>query len=817
MKLTMKNFRCYENKSFDFVDDTTTLVSGPSGKGKTSILLAIKFALYGSSNHKNLVSYGKSSCEVTLTIKISDKLFKIKRTKRPNILNVSVDGHLYEDKDAQALLMDYFGHGGGSTVSFMDMSHLERVEFLERITNSECDVNHLKDIVKSEVATLGKERTLLDGQISNAYSMVDIVQKPSKVNKPELDVEIAHMSDMSPEDVVSNQLETLTQLEQLRPLGKFCDTLISELNFLEKQLVPVEQDDDIDGATRKLHELEAENTRLDGRKQKFFLAEEAEKELRDYDDVCDKTLLELEARMLEIDDAVAKRSEFDKVLKAKNLKDRYDQDSLAEYQEWHAKVLSYQQRLDELKKVEEDLGDSKKPYEVKLLCAKHKEAREFILLHDYDDVTSRIAALESAFLKKYECSECGHETVIDMNSFKVVAAAERGAANSSTADVESLILIKTQLEKLQILRNNWTANNEFVQSQNNVQLEARIDRLEQIEHSQIMLAELGSDFTESKYLKKLRREIKTLQSSLKSVEDDDYDGSALSVDELKDLRRDAQVERNHIFDKLKIKAVLLRKVNDRECYDELHHSKILKELKERKDLVAVIKKNNTIRADIKAKFDELRNVDYRESSLMQLEQQYEQLNMLALYHEKYTAYKAFQSSLQKYKSVKANLTTLLDQKKSVDTLYSRTLVFRQKVVESEHESLANMVGVVNSHLSILLKDFFSESFGDPIQVRLELTNDRRQQVDIVVDYKGNRIDYKSLSTGEYARLKLAFDLTFKEILGERIITLDECTSNLDQDLSTGIFAKIRDTFPAKTILVVAHQVVTGTFDDVLYV
>ena len=154
-------------------------------------------------------------------------------------------------------------------------------------------------------------------------------------------------------------------------------------------------------------------------------------------------------------------------------------------------------------------------------------------------------------------------------------------------------------------------------------------------------------------------------------------------------------------------------------------------------------------------------------------------------------------------------------KKNKEQIYLKTLLLKQKVIEAEHESLQFMIDTLNTHLQILLADFFSESFGDPIEIYLELISDKRPQVNTVINYKGNKVDYKSLSTGEYARVKLAFDLTFKEILGENIIMLDECTANLDQDLSTKIFGKIKTSFPSKTILVVAHQVVTGTFDHIL--
>jgi DNA repair exonuclease SbcCD ATPase subunit len=201
--------------------------------------------------------------------------------------------------------------------------------------------------------------------------------------------------------------------------------------------------------------------------------------------------------------------------------------------------------------------------------------------------------------------------------------------------------------------------------------------------------------------------------------------------------------------------------------------------------------------------------------ISQLQQSLKNIELGLQYHEYFNQYKTFHIQLKKYKKVKTTLNNFKDNKKNMEQTYLKTLLFKQKVIEAEHESLQFMVNTINTHLSVLLQDFFSESFGDPIQIYLELSNEKRPQVNTVINYKGNKADYKSLSTGEYARVKLAFDLTFKEILGENIIMLDECTANLDQELSTKIFNKIKGTFPSKTILIVAHQVIMGTFDHVL--
>jgi DNA repair exonuclease SbcCD ATPase subunit len=188
MKLTLKNFRCYTHQTFEFDDDTVTLISGPSGHGKTTILLAIQFALYGSTNHKYLVSHNKTSCEVELEY----KNFKIKRTKRPNILNVELNSKKFEDKEAQIILNKYFGVTN-SSIFFMDLSTDQKMEFLEKIVNVDCDVKDLKNKIKIEISGLNKELAILDGQISNTVSknpkrlikypsMITLTQIPQYLN-----------------------------------------------------------------------------------------------------------------------------------------------------------------------------------------------------------------------------------------------------------------------------------------------------------------------------------------------------------------------------------------------------------------------------------------------------------------------------------------------------------------------------------------------------------------------------------------------------------------------------------------------------------
>ena len=78
MRLKLKNFRCYLDHEFDFGKAGMLLLSGPSGIGKSSVLNAINFALYGKGT--KVVSFGKTACRVEFEF----MNLNVVRTKRPN-------------------------------------------------------------------------------------------------------------------------------------------------------------------------------------------------------------------------------------------------------------------------------------------------------------------------------------------------------------------------------------------------------------------------------------------------------------------------------------------------------------------------------------------------------------------------------------------------------------------------------------------------------------------------------------------------------------------------------------------------------------
>ena len=134
MKLKLTNFRCYSEKTFDFGENNLSLLSAPSGSGKSSILMGINFALFGLGN--KIVSFGQSTSIVELTY---DDL-QITRKRKPNVLIVKniIDGSTYLDDVAQSVIDKKFGTCFSITGymeqdasnSFIKMKPMEKLAFL---------------------------------------------------------------------------------------------------------------------------------------------------------------------------------------------------------------------------------------------------------------------------------------------------------------------------------------------------------------------------------------------------------------------------------------------------------------------------------------------------------------------------------------------------------------------------------------------------------------------------------------------------------------------------------------------------------------
>jgi DNA repair exonuclease SbcCD ATPase subunit len=108
MILILTNFRCYSYKKIELPDEGIILLYGTSGKGKTSILKAINYALFGKETR--CVKHNEKKCSVEFTFKD----LHIYRTNKPcSYLKVQIkdkdEEKIYEGDAAQDIIFKIYG------------------------------------------------------------------------------------------------------------------------------------------------------------------------------------------------------------------------------------------------------------------------------------------------------------------------------------------------------------------------------------------------------------------------------------------------------------------------------------------------------------------------------------------------------------------------------------------------------------------------------------------------------------------------------------------------------------------------------------
>lgn len=149
-------------------------------------------------------------------------------------------------------------------------------------------------------------------------------------------------------------------------------------------------------------------------------------------------------------------------------------------------------------------------------------------------------------------------------------------------------------------------------------------------------------------------------------------------------------------------------------------------------------------------------------------------------------------------------------------------MFLNKINETESIALAHCIDNINYYINDYLEKFFPNDSILVDIVSFKETNfkkgnsyDLKPGINIKVYYKGEEVELSSLSGGEYDRVSLAIMLSFNHICKSNIILLDESIASLDAELTNEILEKLKDTLNNKRIIVVAHQLSTGIFDQII--
>lgn len=775
MKLILKNFRCYAEKEFDLGESGLVLFSGPSGSGKTSILLALNFVLYGTGT--KVTSYGKTSCKVELFF----QNLHIIRTKRPNRVVLVEDENEYEDDAAQTIIDEKFGKAFDITAyvqqnalrSFILMSPLEKLSFLEKFAFHGVDLAKIKSVCKNIIAKRNDEVIHTTSQLEMATDHLKTLEKPEKVEFP---------LPKKGEIAIKNEY---TRLKNTQTLLKKEEKNLSELSALQtKFLVSREKIENNRKETEKL------SKKLLVQKEKLEQLAPDHENLR----ACKETLKFLRSHR-----------EYE------NLKKKYKGDleqlenmKKEERDRMEKEVVTLKKKLWK-KHTEKDLKKNLGDISEALKIAEKRESlvntREILKKKignlDLEKMEKRLAELREIVQSRevYVCPSCDADLSLFDGQLHIFDCDKK--CDNDDFDEE----LKNLEEKLPNLRVNVDKYREIT------------DEIDEMQSDDI--EELREKFEE---LSVYNTDQKTIEEQLRDLENrlanNEY-SSAVKFLENSVENLEKKINSCKVSAPAKIEYTeeeLMEIISDEErIIDE--HERLTEEIEKMEE---ELEERITEKKSFEKISDQSGKISESEENISKLREKLGKHEENISLIEKYLRYK---SEYKRYREWEEKVEKLQEEEKEKRTMYSTALQFKEKILQAESLAIANVIDSINIHAQTFLELFFPT---DPIIVRLlpfkegkKATKEAKPQINLQVEYKNMDADISMLSGGELSRVILAYTLALAEISGSPLVMLDECTASLDQELTSVVIEGIRENFQNRMVLVIAHQVVSGIFDRVI--
>ncbi len=799
MKIRLVNFGCWQDQTVEFSATGLNLLAGPSGIGKTSILRAFVWVLFGDG--RNHVRKGASGCRVELTV--SPTLHVVRESKPRRLV---VNGTI-EDDAAQAHINQVMGTGGdllyvaqNAKNTFIDITPAKKLEFLNSITfDGDSSVSKLKTRLMERLKACDRRRMELDAHhqaISDRLKRTSVPQDDAAVagntQYTSIDDIVRAIEQLQSENQATlDRTNTLdAQLEVLRTGRRRWDSLQSELLHVSD----------------KIHERLSELSRLTDERTR------AE---------CALNALDVDALRTELSraDAWTRRNTIVKLLQqCVQMRDTMLKERICDL---HSQQHVCRTELTDMGTTRPQLQDELRAIDQRAQCmalinqfqqqleGADSRAQEMDTVRvEATACQDKITFYNDQLGTVLQCPSCRvpllfHDNVLHPTSINAADALTQDECRRKLAHYRKRLNTNTtrllELDRQQCAHDTIQAQLEKAEcelllipvvSDTRDAVSARYEQLCAL-HNKLQLIDRALDSTAHEF-SQLDTQIATMTHTLSQLPDAD----------------EPQRDTDAVKADLAAHAVHQQRVTEwtqqiGRCTQQ--HAQLVH------DADAVRAKLDTIGRDGPTLDTELLDV-----TQARVECQQRVANFAGQLQDLY-AHATYRRSLAAFEELHTELNAVQVETNARTTELSTGHALQALMTTAEATALQVTLDMLNGLVQSYLDIFFPD---EPMLARLVATpssDDTKYKYEIDVDYRGLDLGMSMLSGGEYDRVVLAYALAIAELSDPPLLLLDECISSLDAETAEIVCEHLRETSKSRCTILIAHQIQTGMFERVVRV
>jgi DNA repair exonuclease SbcCD ATPase subunit len=784
MNIALTNFRCWEDKKFAFPEKGICLLSGRSGRGKSTILNSIVYAITGKG--KNVTSFQKRSTCVSIEM---DGV-TITRQRGPNRLVVKKGDRQYEDDEAQSMIDSIFGSefcntsyiDQENTNSFVFLSPSEKIEFLEKLLLARYNIDNMKDRVKESLSSTKSDHISTDSKITTLNDM------------------LGKMKMVEQEEVL---IDTIKLTSQNR--AKLYEKIKSNLDITEKNNKSVQtkikkwEQEKIASASsnEKIHSLKCKLS--DAAEEMSCLSDK--ETLSDQLNIFEKRKVaylqhKSYVRFRELEKTYTERTEHNKKEKELLLAQLNDLPGREILQKSILQLESIQRIIESLLVIEDRISN---PPDADKLAE---------LVSEREILRTRLSGYQKTvadYQRYYTCPSC--QKSLQFHQEKLIMGNKVDNIDELKCSVKELSkkieTIDSEIDRLKaeivVFEKNEKEYNQMFD---------RLDDLLKLPTGETIEQEMVDSVHTDMIDKRKRYEMVT-----QSVREIDSDRLVIQLKkEMDSLKSDVNTTGSDIPG----------------IPSEQEYPGLLEKIASTKEMVDRVSQFQRKREVYQKSLDELSPPERTDAELDELLSQNRE--KMETYQNKAEQYKVYLQKIEKweiterdntmYQSIQTQITEAECKKVSLMDRMRCLVKLRDHIKHAEQQSLMDFIDTLNRHAAIYIDDFFPD---DDITVELhtvqegKTTGKEKVTLHFVVNFRNMVGDLSFLSGGQRDRVNLAFTLAFSELVENRVLLLDECISSLDSETSNVVLDQLKTKYKGKLVIVVSHQANLGFFDHILEV